>query len=135
VEENIMLPCQMSSERRARLNGNSIQETARSLAAHLGMEEYLGESVTELSVGQQQRVAAARAIIGNPELVIADEPTSSLDYDHRARFLKLLFQECESAGATLLFVSHDKTLMDLFSRNVSLQEINKAATQGEAGRS
>ncbi len=67
----------------------------------------LRRPVTELSVGQQQRVAAARALIGAPELVIADEPTSSLDADRRAAFIDLLFRECAREQATLIFVSHD----------------------------
>jgi putative ABC transport system ATP-binding protein len=83
------------------------------------------EKVTELSVGQQQRVAAARALLGHPELVVADEPTSALDSDLRESFLELLFRSCELAGATLVFVSHDRQLMPLFSRSVSLPEINK----------
>ena len=80
--------------------------------------------MTSLSVGQQQRVAAARALLGAPELVIADEPTSALDADRRERFLELLFQVCAEAGSTLIFVSHDRGLEPLFDRAVSLPELN-----------
>ena len=79
-----------------------------------------------LSIGQQQRVAAARALIGQPELVIADEPTSALDADSREVFLQLLFSECRAAGASLLFVSHDQSLAPLFDRSLSLAELNRA---------
>lgn len=127
VEENIMLPCQVSAERRARLNGTDLRGEARRLAVHLGLEAYLGRNVLQLSVGQQQRVAAARAMIGAPALMIADEPTSALDYDHRGRFLDLLFDRCNAAGTTLLFVSHDQTLMSRFDRQIALREINLAA--------
>jgi putative ABC transport system ATP-binding protein len=82
--------------------------------------------VTELSVGQQQRVATARALIGAPEIIIADEPTSALDSDMRQAFLRLLFQECEETGSTLLFVSHDHQLASLFERHITLDEINRA---------
>ena len=85
-------------------------------------------SASELSVGQQQRVAAARALIGAPELIIADEPTSSLDADVQEAFLDILFAEVEQAGAALLFVSHDHRLERRFSRSVSLTKINHAAT-------
>ena len=80
--------------------------------------------MVELSVGQQQRVAAARAPIGRPELVIADEPTSALDADLREVFLKLLFAECDKAGSALLFVSHDSELSRFFGRSLSLPQIN-----------
>ena len=80
-----------------------------------------------LSGGQQQRVAAARALIGSPELVIADEPTSALDADSRDAFLKLLFDECEQMGSSLLFVSHDTSLATRFDRALSLAELNRAS--------
>ena len=100
------------------------------MASHLGIETLLEEDVSSLSVGQQQRVAAARALLGSPELVIADEPTSSLDVDHRERFIRLLFQSCRQAGSTLIFVSHDHGLAPLFDRTVSLAEINAAPVAG-----
>ena len=76
-------------------------------------------------------MAAARALIGQPELVIADEPTSALDYDARENFIRLLFAECREAGSSLLFVSHDQSLAPLFDRNLSLAELNRAATPSE----
>jgi putative ABC transport system ATP-binding protein len=79
-------------------------------------------------VGQQQRVAAARALIGGPGLIIADEPTSSLDTERRAAFIGLLEQECAANGATLLFVSHDPSLAPLFDRTLRLPELNRAAS-------
>jgi putative ABC transport system ATP-binding protein len=128
VMENITLPCRLSKERRARLKGESLEQAAQEAAERLGIGALLHKPVTNLSVGQQQRVAAARSLIGTPELIIADEPTSSLDYDHREKFLELLFESCEEAGSTLLFVSHDRSLMHLFHRQVSLPEINKAGS-------
>ena len=126
VLDNIALPARMNAGRRDRLGGAGVKEAAALLAEHLHIGDLLKKPVTELSVGQQQRVAACRALIGAPELIVADEPTSSLDFDRREAFLELLFQECARAGATLVFVSHDRTLEGMFSRTISLPDINKA---------
>ena len=126
VLDNITLPVRMHAGRRARLDGASVKESAALLAGHLHIGDLLKKPVTELSVGQQQRVAACRALIGAPELIVADEPTSSLDFDRREDFLELLFQECERAGATLVFVSHDRALEGMFSRTISLPDVNQA---------
>jgi putative ABC transport system ATP-binding protein len=101
-----------------------MKQEALALARQLGIEEIVGAAVVDLSVGQQQRVAVARALMGAPELVIADEPTSALDEDHRERFLELLFRHCREIGSTLIFVSHDRRMMPLFDRAISLAEIN-----------
>lgn len=134
VLDNITLPCRISTERRARLGGRSMNDAARELANHLGIAAHINDPVTQLSVGQQQRVAACRALIGAPELIVADEPTSALDADRRSDFIELLFRSCEDVGATLLFVSHDRGLEPMFSRALSLPEINRvaAAPAGEA---
>ena len=128
IEENVMLPLIFSkirAERAGRTKIDQVNEAHRLLRA-LELEEPLAKksTVIELSVGQQQRVAAARALIGNPELVIADEPTSALDSDLRHSFLELLFSECKKSGTTLLFVSHDSSLSELFKKEISMNEIN-----------
>ena len=128
IEENVILPLSFSKIRAKRAGRTKIDQVneAHRLLKALALGEQLAEKspVTELSVGQQQRVAAARALIGNPELIIADEPTSALDADLRHSFLDLLFSECKKAGSTLLFVSHDSTLSELFNRKISMDEIN-----------
>jgi putative ABC transport system ATP-binding protein len=122
---NIALPCRFS-RRRAERSG-AVEAAIERLAGHLDLSaELLGAPAGQLSVGQQQRVAAARALIGQPELVIADEPTSALDADRQSAFLRLLLNECEAAGAALLFVSHDLRLASAFDRVVALGEINRA---------
>ena len=129
VVENVVLPCRFSKSRNNRATKkSSLEEEAIRLLAHLELkgDALLSRKVTELSIGQQQRVAAARALIGAPDLIIADEPTSSLDADVRESFLKLLFAECQQAGSTLVFVSHDASLEKLFDRTVALVEINSA---------
>ena len=93
-------------------------------------EDSWGKKVRQLSIGQQQRVAAARALIGRPELIVADEPTSALDYDRRISFLDVLMKQCRQQNTTLLFVSHDLNLAPQFSRTVDLNEINHAGYHG-----
>jgi len=132
VVNNVLLPCRFSARRRDRAlaRGNGLEAEARRLLQHLDMDhpELHQRAVTTLSVGQQQRVAAARALMGSPEVLIADEPTSSLDADRRESFVRLLFDECRESGATLIFVSHDASLQHLFDRTIDLAEIN-CATQ------
>jgi putative ABC transport system ATP-binding protein len=137
VRENVELPCHFSKlrARRAAQRHGSVDQAAATLLAHLGLKDpaLMGRRADTLSIGQQQRVAAARALIGQPELVIADEPTSALDYDAREAFIRLLFAECREAGSSLLFVSHDQSLAPLFDRNRSLSELNRAARPASTG--
>lgn len=136
VIDNVALTCRFSARRQRRALGKSptVEAEAERLLAHLGIvPELLSRRVTELSIGQQQRVAAARALLGAPELLIADEPTSALDHDMRSRFINLLLSECEAAGSAVLFVSHDVSLGPMFDRQVSLGDINRASGSGAAG--
>ncbi|MDG0817898.1 ABC transporter ATP-binding protein [Bdellovibrio svalbardensis] len=125
VRENIELPLHLSAARKARLGSVDTEMVIRALCGNLGIGDLLDKKVTELSVGQQQRVAVARALLGKPDLLLADEPTSALDTDHREKFLKLLFELSELYGTTVVFVSHDRTIENLFSRTLSLQTINR----------
>ena len=106
VVENVCLPCRFSLKRRAQRAAREPRRRRRGAAPARrtrprGSPRCCSVAVTALSVGQQQRVAAARALIGGPELVLADEPTSALDADRRAAFLDLLFRQCEREGTTL----------------------------------
>ena len=127
---NVTLPCRFSRRRRERAISRSgtPEAEARRLLSGLGLDgdDALARTVSDLSVGQQQRVAVARALMGSPELIIADEPTSALDEGARERFLELLFAQCDEAGASLLFASHDARLGPLFERRVFLPELNRA---------
>ena len=131
IVEHVTLPCRFSASRHSaamRTSSSLEKEAARLLAQlELDVEALIGRPVTELSTGQQQRVAVARALIGAPPLIIADEPTSALDTDARHAFLDLLFREVDAAGATLIFVSHDRDLAGRFHRTVLLGDINRAA--------
>lgn len=125
VLENITLPLYLSPNKRSKISVQEEKAKALELCQTLGLENYITKNVTELSVGQQQRVAAARALLGSPELIVADEPTSALDYDHREKFIELLFKLCKERQISLLFVSHERSLQKLFDRSLSLNEINR----------
>jgi putative ABC transport system ATP-binding protein len=128
ILDNVLLPLEFSHERRKNLEMRGLQPAgeARRLLAALGLHDdaMLERRSTALSQGQQQRVAAARALIGQPDVLVADEPTSSLDADARQSFLALLMQECASAGTTVVFVSHDASLSALFDRTVAFSSIS-----------
>ena len=136
VRENIQLPCRFSKLRRSKAiqSGNTLSDESDRLlrAMNLQPAEIQDKPVTSLSVGQQQRVAVARALIGHPPLIIADEPTSALDSETRQAFIDLLFAEIESAGSTLLFVSHDASLAKSFDRRIDLRDINQSAAVFES---
>lgn len=126
VIDNTVLPLAFARTRRARVGGKTeIAAEAARLLSRLGLEasEIGGAAASNLSTGQQQRVAAARALIGRPELIIADEPTSALDRDRQEAFLDLLFAELGAAGSALIMVSHDVSLGRHFDRVVKLGDI------------
>lgn len=123
---NIVLPLAFAPARRGRAGGAAGElDTARRLLDGLGMpaQTFGRTRAIELSVGQQQRVAAARALIGAPALVIADEPTSALDADRRADFLDVLGTQLQRTGSTLLMVSHDRSMVPFFDRTIALTDI------------
>jgi len=126
VKENIQLPCRFSKARSEKA-GNIFDEVLRLLDALDLSESLANKKVNELSAGQQQRVAACRAMIGSPEIIIADEPTSSLDTLNRDRFLTLLFEEASRHEGTIVFVSHDPSIAGHFSQVIDLAELNKGA--------
>lgn len=125
--ENITLSCYFSKVRAKNSVSKygSVINEAKLLLARLDLDTNLWSSpANELSVGQQQRVAVARALIGSPKIIIADEPTSALDSDRRDSFLELLLSACDENNTTLLFVSHDLEISTRFSRVIHLQDIN-----------
>jgi putative ABC transport system ATP-binding protein len=134
VRENVVLPCRFSRLRRDRVRSRgTLEHEADRLLDALGLDpRRIGDKrVAELSVGQQQRVAAARALIGQPELLIADEPTSALDAEARSGFLDLVFAECAQASISVAFVSHDIALAPLFDRSVRLGDLARGIDTGE----
>jgi putative ABC transport system ATP-binding protein len=124
VRDNILLPLQFAPDRAKRVQSPA-DEAAR-LCHDLGLPmDVLDAKAGSLSVGQQQRVAAARALIGTPPLIVADEPTSSLDASTQKAFLKLLFDQSRAHGTTLMMVSHDARLADQFDRVIEMADITQ----------
>ncbi len=122
VIDNILLPLYFSKKRSSRLDNP--YQTALDLCSSLRLpEQTKNMKASTLSVGQQQRVAVARALIGNPSLIIADEPTSSLDMSARKIFLDLMFSQISENQSTLLMVSHDPSLADHFDRTINIEDI------------
>lgn len=133
VMGNVLLPLRFSAARRDRLSAPPKEEAGRLLNDLKLPSRLWSQQASSLSIGQQQRVAVARSLIGRPPLVIADEPTSALDTDTQLAFLELLFSECEQHGTAVLFVSHDLRLSVRFDRVVALADINHAAHKNSTG--
>lgn len=118
---NATLPCRLSARRREAAAPSPTTE-AESLLSALGLApSEWHRPITRLSVGQQQRVAAARALIGAPALILADEPTSALDTANRDRFLELLLTQANLQGTSVVLVSHDPNLATNFHHTVRLE--------------
>ena len=122
VIDNIILPLYFSKQRSKKVE-NKIN-VAMSLCNQLRLpESILNQKASNLSVGQQQRVAVARALIGSPSIIVADEPTSSLDTEAQELFLDLMFDQISKNSSTLLMVSHDKSLTNYFDQVIDISEI------------
>lgn len=104
------------------------RELARYLYSQLGLSNnILKQKASHMSVGQQQRVAVARALINQPKIVIADEPTSALDSEHRDSFIQLLLNQSRANNSTVIFVSHDRSLGQYFDQQIDMDILNKAS--------
>ncbi|MFC5302886.1 ABC transporter ATP-binding protein [Azospira restricta] len=127
--DNVLLPTTFSARRKARAGSERPpRDEAARLLAELDLDPaHWQKPAGTLSIGQQQRVAAARALIGRPEILVADEPTSALDAERQQLFVDLLLAEAAATGAALVFVSHDRRLAAHFDRSVELDAINRAA--------
>lgn len=127
--ENILLSLAFAPERRKTLKDPRTEALRLTTALGLDADLVARARASELSIGQQQRIAAARALIGGPRLVIADEPTSALDAATQGAFIELLMRQVEAAGATLVMVSHDARLAARFDRVMDISEIAKRTSQ------
>lgn len=122
VADNVLLPLRFAPQRRQR--AGDAGTAAAQLCSALGLPDgVISHKAGRLSVGQQQRVAVARALIGQPGLIVADEPTSALDTATQDSFLGLLFGQIAASGSSLLMVSHDERLGARFDRVVRIEDI------------
>ena len=131
VIDNIRLAGHFSKTKKGASQQKDIQDLLSSLNV---LDSEWQRPTSELSIGQQQRVAIARALINKPELLIADEPTSSLDQHNRDNFMSLLMPLVKDQQTTLLFVSHDMSLASYFPSVDALAEINQAVSQVQASQ-
>jgi putative ABC transport system ATP-binding protein len=123
VLDNVLLP--------ARINPvvtltPDLRDRARGLLTQVGLERAVTRSVTRLSQGERQRVAICRALLTNPPLLLADEPTGNLDPDSTLRIVNILISQVREHGTTLLMVSHDHGLLPHFDSIIDFNAIQKA---------
>lgn len=121
VKNNILLGKAYSKKKELKSNNEDVKALMDKLA--LNYEELIDRKAYELSIGQQQRVAVARALIGKPEIILADEPTSALDSNSQKEFINLLFKSLDDNEQGLIMVSHDNKLSKKFKTVKNINEI------------
>ncbi|MCY4380250.1 MAG: ABC transporter ATP-binding protein [Proteobacteria bacterium] len=121
VIDNVRLGVYFSMVRKQRIMAHS-DHTAESLLNALGITD-IHKMARALSVGQQQRVALARSLLGSPKIILADEPTSALDEELKDDFMKILLEQCDKQGASLIFVSHNHSLAQYFEKKIALKDL------------
>jgi len=126
VRENIMLPYRVSV---ALKMGVEVQERCRAMADRTGIDKHLEKLPGQLSTGERQRVAVCRGLINSPELILADEPTGNLDPENQDLIVSLILEESERIGATVLMITHEKSLCSRFERTVDVLAIREGAAE------
>ncbi len=121
--ENVLLAMRFA-------HGRTNKGRAKQLLERVGLSHRLKHKPTMLSVGEQQRVAVARALANKPKLLLADEPTANVDAGHQQQVLDLIRQTCAEENVTLVLVTHAAEVADQFERVDHLEEINQVATGG-----
>ena len=115
--ENVMMPAMI-----ARVPEKDAEKRAVQLLTELGMAERLTHKPNQLSGGEKQRVAAARAMMMSPDVILADEPSGSLDESNKKELHKLLLQMREQYGQTIIIVTHDKELAEISDRVIEMRD-------------
>ena len=125
--DNVLLATKFSNQKNTSLLKSEIETLLNGL--NIPVKEW-NRPARDLSIGQQQRVAIARALINKPKILIADEPTSSLDRENSEAFMRLLMTIVAENRMTLLFVSHDQSLANYFTKVESLNDFNRVESSG-----
>lgn len=115
--ENVCMPGLI-----ARRNSKEVEEKAKELLTKLGLQDRFHHKPNELSGGEKQRVAVARALINNPKLILADEPSGSLDSGNKKELHSLLRKLCNEYGLTILLVTHDNELAETSDRIITMRD-------------
>ena len=123
--DNLLLRAEFTPSANA-ADANNTRLQALELLDRLGLSPQLTQPAQALSVGQQQRVAVARALLGGPKIIIADEPTSALDAENKHSFMDLLLSSAQQFNSTIIFVSHDTALQSYFNRTIDILAFNPA---------
>ena len=130
VLDNILLPYRINPILRL---DDGVRKRALDLARRVGIEGKLGRLATRLSHGEKQRAAVCRALIANPEILLADEPTGNLDPVNKGRVLDILIGYAEEREATLITVTHDRELLERFGRVIDFKTFQSGATESGGG--
>jgi putative ABC transport system ATP-binding protein len=115
------------------VGGRADEARARQLLERVGLAGRLHHKPAMLSVGEQQRTAVARALANRPKLLLADEPTASIDARHQQQVLELIRRTCREDGVTLILVTHSREVAEQFERVERLEDINRLGAEAEAG--
>jgi len=118
VGQNILLPYRINPALKL---SAAVRKRAEQLAGDMGIFETLGRLPDRLSQGQRQRVAICRALVTNPKIILADEPTGNLDPKTSSRIVQLLLDQAAAQEATVLMVTHDHSLLDRFDRTINME--------------
>jgi len=127
VKENIALPFLINQSLAAKKGDLDDDDSIRALAESMGIGDKLHRHPRKLSQGEKQRVAICRALVAQPKLILADEPTGNLDPANKHRTLDLLFEQAERNGQTLIVVTHDMSIVDGFDRTIDFSQYHAEA--------
>ncbi len=124
VKDNIMLPLHLGLDRS---HEKKMLERLNVLAEHMGITDYLAKRPQNLSGGERQRVAICRALVIDPDLLLADEPTGNLDPNNKRKVLDLMLDEARESQDSVIVATHDYELLDAFDRVVQFNELNQGS--------